>query len=199
MKSMVMLATAGAVSLLLAGCAPELDKTQLSPEEQAWAENIKANYGAWQPPESVPRSVRRDDLAAQNQTAPQETAPAAVDAPAVDTQAPVEVPAAPAAETPAAVEVPAAPAAEAPAPAPVPAADPAVGNVKDDVVPVDAPAPAAAEEYTVVKGDTLGGIARKFYGRASAWKKIQEANADRLRGKNKTVIVPGMKLQIPRP
>lgn len=185
MKSMVMLATAGAVSLLLAGCAPELDKTQLSPEEQAWAENIKANYGAWQPPESVPRSVRRDDLAAQNQTAPQETATAPVDAPALETQAPVEVPVAPAAETP--------------APAPVPAADPAGGNVKDDVVPVAAPAPAAAEEYTVVKGDTLGGIARKFYGRASAWKKIQEANTDRMRGKDKTVIVPGMKLQIPRP
>ena len=184
MKSMVMLATAGLASLLLAGCAPELDRTQLSPEEQAWAESIKANYGAWQPPESVPRSVRRDDLAAQ-----QDGVPAAVEAPAVETPAAVEVPVAPAPEAPAV----------APAPAPVPAADTAVGNVKDDVVPVAAPAPAAAEEYTVVKGDTLGGIARKFYGRASAWKKIQEANADRLRGKNKTVIVPGMKLQIPRP
>ena len=189
MKSMVMLATAGVVSLLLAGCAPELDKTQLSPEEQAWAESIKANYGAWQPPESVPRAVRRDDLAAQNQTAPQDTVPATVDVPVAETPAPVEVPVAPAPETPAV----------APAPVPVPAAAPAGGNVQDDVVPVAAPAPAAAEEYTVVKGDTLGGIARKFYGRASAWKKIQEANADRLRGKNKTVIVPGMKLQIPRP
>ena len=186
MKSMVMLATAGAVSLLLAGCAPELDKTQLSPEEQAWAESIKANYGAWQPPESVPRSVRRDDLAAQSQAGAQDMLP-------------------PAAEAPAAVDVPAAPAVApvdpvAPAAAPAPA--PELGNVADDVVPVApaaAPAPAVAEEYTVVKGDTLGGIARKFYGRASAWKKIQEANADRLRGKNKTVIVPGMKLQIPRP
>ena len=183
MKSMVMLATAGLVSLLLAGCAPELDRTQLSPEEQAWAESIKANYGAWQPPESVPRSVRRDDLAAQTPAPAPDMLP-----PAADTPAPVEIPAAPAV-----------PAEQAVAPAPAPAADPAVGNVKDDVVPVAAPAPAAAEEYTVVKGDTLGGIARKFYGRASAWKKIQEANADRLRGKNKTVIVPGMKLQIPRP
>ena len=183
MKSMVMLATAGAVSLLLAGCAPELDKTQLSPEEQAWAENIKANYGAWQPPESVPRSVRRDDLAAQTPAPAPDMLP-----PAADTPAPVEIPAAPAV-----------PAEQAVVPAPAPAADPAVGNVKDDVVPVAAPAPAAAEEYTVVKGDTLGGIARKFYGRASAWKKIQEANTDRMRGKDKTVIVPGMKLQIPRP
>ena len=181
MKSMVMLATAGLVSLLLAGCAPELDRTQLSPEEQAWAESIKANYGAWQPPESVPRSVRRDDLAAQTPAPAPDMLP-----PAADTPAPVEIPAAPAVPAEQAV-------------APAPAADPAVGNVKDDVVPVAAPAPAAAEEYTVVKGDTLGGIARKFYGRASAWKKIQEANADRLRGKNKTVIVPGMKLQIPRP
>ena len=180
MKSMVMLATAGAVSLLLAGCAPELDRTQLSPEEQAWAESIKANYGAWQPPESVPRSVRRDDLAAQTPAAEQDVLP-----PAAETPAPVDVPVAPAVPVEQAVAPVPAPEAVAPAPAPAPEAV--------------APAPAAAEEYTVVKGDTLGGIARKFYGRASAWKKIQEANADRLRGKNKTVIVPGMKLQIPRP
>ena len=184
MKSMVMLATAGAVSLLLAGCAPELDKTQLSPEEQAWAESIKANYGAWQPPESVPRSVRRDDLAAQSQAGAQDMLP-------------------PADEAPAAVDVSAAPAVApvdpvAPAAAPAPAPEP--GNVADDVVPVApaaAPAPAAAEEYTVVKGDTLGGIARKFYGRASQWTRIQEANKDLLKGK--TVIRPGMKLAIPRP
>ena len=61
-------------------------------------------------------------------------------------------------------------------------------------------APAAEPEvYTVVKGDTLGGIARKYYGRASAWTRIQAANKDVLRGKDKTQIRPGMKLQIPRP
>ena len=68
--------------------------------------------------------------------------------------------------------------------------------------PAAAPAPVAAdnaapETYTVVKGDTLGGIARKFYGRASQWTRIQEANKDLLKGK--TVIRPGMKLAIPRP
>ena len=63
-----------------------------------------------------------------------------------------------------------------------------------------AAAPAAEPEvYTVVKGDTLGGIARKYYGRASAWTRIQAANKDVLRGKDKTQIRPGMKLQIPRP
>ena len=55
----------------------------------------------------------------------------------------------------------------------------------------------ACYKAELVKGDTLGGIARKYYGRASAWKKIADANADLLKGK--TLIRPGMKLQIPRP
>ena len=97
---------------------------------------------------------------------------------AMDTAAvPVE-PVAPAAANPAAPVAPVAPI----------AAEPAA---------VDNPAPAMPESYTVVKGDTLGGIARKYYGRASAWPRIAEANADLLKGK--TLIRPGMKLQIPRP
>ena len=167
MKSIIMLAGAGALSLMLCGCAPELDQTQLSPEEQAWAANFKANYSGWQPPESIPRSVRRDDLPAQTA---EPAAPAAVE---TDTLPPVaDAPAAEVVDTPA----------EA---APV------------EVVAETPAETAAPEVYTVVKGDTLGGIARKFYGKASAWKKIQDANADVLKGK--TVIRPGMKLSIPRP
>ena len=179
MKSIYMLAGAGALSMLLSGCAPELDQTQLSPEEQAWAANFKANYSAWQPPESIPRSVRRDDIPQQN-TAPagagestEATVPAVNDA-EVTLTAPAT---APAADTPAVEPV-----------APVaPAANDAAA----------APAAAETETYTVNKGDTLSGIALKFYGRASAWKKIADANADVLKGK--TVIKPGMKLAIPRP
>ena len=168
MRSMFLLAGAGAFAMMLCGCAPELDQTGLSPEEKVWAENIKANYGAWEVPESVPRGVRRDDLAAAQST--ESAAPAA----------------APAENAPAVNELAAAPVAPiAAAPAPV---EPA------------AVAPAAEPEvYTVVKGDTLGGIARKYYGRASAWTRIQAANKDVLRGKDKTQIRPGMKLQIPRP
>ena len=62
MRSMFLLAGAGAFAMMLCGCAPELDQTGLSPEEKIWAENIKANYGAWEIPESVPRGVRRDDV-----------------------------------------------------------------------------------------------------------------------------------------
>ena len=160
MKSIFMLAGAGAFALLVSGCAPELDQTGLSPEEQQWAADIKANYGAWNVPESVPRSVRRDDVAAQN------TGSAAAAQDDVNT-----------------ASVPAA-AAE-----PAPVAEPAA------VAP--APEVAVPEFYTVVKGDTLSAIAQKFYGKASAWKRIQEANADLLKGKD--LIRPGMKLQIPRP
>lgn len=174
MKSVVMLAGAGALAMLLAGCAPELDQTQLSPEEQAWAANFKENYGAWQPPESIPRAVRRDDLVQNPAGNPAAGANSSFESQTVDAAPVVETPA------PAAVE----------APAPAPVADPA---------PVaEAAAPAGQTEvYTVVKNDTLGAIARKFYGRASAWKRIQEANQDILKGK--TTIYPGMKLQIPRP
>ena len=179
MKSIFMLAGAGALALLASGCAPELDQTGLSPEEQRWAADIKANYGAWEVPESVPRSVRRDDIS--NQTVNAVNAPVDAPAPAVAPVAPVDAP--------------------APAVAPVaPVAEPA--PVKDSkavapVAAVDNPAPAMPETYTVVKGDTLGAIARKFYGKASAWKRIQDANADLLKGKD--LIRPGMKLQIPRP
>ena len=168
MKSIYLFASASAFALLLCGCAPELDQTGLSPEEQVWAENIKANYGAWEVPESVPRGVRRDDL----------TSAQSNDAATSETAAPAET--APAAAEPAVAPVaPAAPAAEAVA------------------APVAAPAAAESEVYTVAKGDTLGGIALKHYGKASAWKRILDANSDVLKGK--TLIRPGMKLQIPRP
>ena len=174
MKSIIMLAAAGALTLLVSGCRPELDQSGLSPEEQAWAENIKANYGAWEVPESVPRSVRRDDL----NTAPASTGttlPPAAEAPAAD--APVVDPVAP--DTRAATAPNAAPEAVAPVAA---AEEPAA-------------APAAPETYTVVKGDTLGGIARKFYGKASMEDVIFRANSKKL--KNRNALRVGMTLVIP--
>ena len=33
-----------ALTVVITGCSPQLDQTQLSPEEQVWAEHIKANY-----------------------------------------------------------------------------------------------------------------------------------------------------------
>ncbi len=108
---------------------------------------------------------------AQAETAPVETA--ATDAVAVEA-APAEAEAAP---TEAVAE-------EA---APVEAA----------VAEAEAP-PAAAETvvYTVVSGDTLSGIAQRFYGDANAYMRIFEANRDKLNDPN--LIFPGQELVIPQ-
>ena len=50
--------------------------------------------------------------------------------------------------------------------------------------------------YTVVKGDTLGAIAKKFYGDANKYPQIFEANKPML--KNPDLIYPGQVLRIPK-
>ena len=49
--------------------------------------------------------------------------------------------------------------------------------------------------HTVVRGETLWGIARKYYGKGIRWKEIASGNAERL--KKGTVINPGLVLVIP--
>ena len=61
-----------------------------------------------------------------------------------------------------------------------------------------APPPAKAAEprtYTVVAGDNLSKIAKKFYGDANKWKKIFEANKDTI--KNPDLIKIGQVLRVP--
>ena len=67
----------------------------------------------------------------------------------------------------------------APKPAPQPAGD----------------APRGPRTYTVVAGDSLSKIAKKFYGDANKWRRIHEANKDLI--KNPDLIQPGWKLKIP--
>ena len=61
-------------------------------------------------------------------------------------------------------------------------------------------APGAPREiesnYTVVKGDSLSKIAKRFYGDANEWRKIFEANSDQI--ENPDLIHPGQVLRIPR-
>ena len=52
------------------------------------------------------------------------------------------------------------------------------------------------EPYTVKKGDTLWGIARKFYGNGKLWSRIFDANRDQLSEPGR--LRAGMRLQIPR-
>ena len=79
------------------------------------------------------------------------------------------------------------------------------GNIKGvkKVIADDLKAPAPKKEepveksefYEIVSGDTLGGIAKKYYGSAGKYMKIFEANRDIIKDPNK--IYPGQKIKIP--
>jgi nucleoid-associated protein YgaU len=63
--------------------------------------------------------------------------------------------------------------------------------------PAAAPAPAVIAQHTVVPGDTLSGIAQKYYGSAAKWPQIYEANKAVI-GANPNLIRPGQVFQIPK-
>jgi nucleoid-associated protein YgaU len=74
------------------------------------------------------------------------------------------------------------------------------GNIQgiSEVNVDDLTAPAATEkvEYYVIKsGDTLSGIAAKYYGKGSLYPRIFEANREVI--KNPDLIYPGQKIRIP--
>ncbi len=78
--------------------------------------------------------------------------------------------------------------------APAPAAA-AVVTAGAPAAPAAEAAKAAGKVHVVEKGDTLGAIAKKYYGKAGAYMKIFEANKDVLTDPDK--IKPGQKLRIP--
>lgn len=57
------------------------------------------------------------------------------------------------------------------------------------------PGAACMAYYTVVRGDTLSGIARRYYGDPNLWPRIYNANRDQIRDPN--LIYPGQRLCIP--
>ncbi|MGE5236892.1 MAG: LysM peptidoglycan-binding domain-containing protein [Acidobacteriota bacterium] len=64
--------------------------------------------------------------------------------------------------------------------------------------PLVLPGPAAAPEerwHVVVSGDTLSALAKRYYGKASLYMKIFEANRDQL--SNPDLIKVGQRLRIP--
>jgi len=76
------------------------------------------------------------------------------------------------------------------------------GNVQGvkEVVAEGLTAPAEealnVDYYVIEKGDTLSGIAKKFYGNAAAYQSIFEANREVIRDAN--LIYPGQKIRIPQ-
>jgi nucleoid-associated protein YgaU len=74
--------------------------------------------------------------------------------------------------------------------------DSAYPDVNVDITVDSSLASAAPEQmYTVEAGDTLSKISKQFYGEASLYMNIFEANRDQLTDPNK--IQPGMQLRIP--
>ena len=71
-----------------------------------------------------------------------------------------------------------------------------VTSGESSTAPKAMPDDSAVENYTVVKGDSLSKIARRFYGDANDWRRIFEANTDQI--ENPDLIHPGQVLRIPR-
>ena len=72
--------------------------------------------------------------------------------------------------------------------------DPSIARSQSSTLP---PSPHLSDEqtYTVEAGDTLSKISKQFYGEASLYMNIFEANRDKITDPNK--IQPGMRLRIP--
>ncbi len=60
---------------------------------------------------------------------------------------------------------------------------------------IRARAAAQAKTYVIQAGDTLGKIAKQFYGDAGRWKEIAEANKDTIPDPNQIKV--GQKIKIP--
>jgi len=69
-----------------------------------------------------------------------------------------------------------------------------VSEVKTDKLQAP-PIQAKVEYYIIKKGDTLSAIAKQFYGKASDYPKIFEANREVIKDAN--LIFPGQKIRIP--
>lgn len=66
---------------------------------------------------------------------------------------------------------------------PAPDLGPSTGTARQDAT------------YTVVAGDSLSKIAKRYYGDANQWRRIHEANRDQIA--NPDLIHPGQRLKIP--
>lgn len=75
------------------------------------------------------------------------------------------------------------------------AAEPAAPVSPVPPIPTPTGTSGQAQTYTVVSGDSLSKIAKRYYGDANSWHRIFEANRDQI--KNPDLIHPGQTLKIP--
>ena len=179
-----------ALLALLTGCDPELAQIPAGSQEELWYRQLKDNYSSFRPPQTpAPAAYNRQAApapasAAKAQEKPADDPESAVDRAAVGEK--VEPQIAPK------EEVSARNADKADGGAAKAGKDKAASGEKaagsGDEVP-------AGKPYIVVSGDTLGGIAKKFYGKSSLDDVIFRANTKVIKDRNK--LSPGMRLVIP--
>jgi nucleoid-associated protein YgaU len=156
-----------------------------------WYEQNKSNTSATAVTTSVSAPV-------SSTTAPSTTpAPTPIPIPTpISTPVGVPIPQPVVTPTPTPITTPApTPTPVAPAPAPAPTSTPVAPAPAPKPAPAPAPAP-AQRTYTVVPGDTLWGIAQRFYGNGAQWPTIYNANRGVI-GSNPNLIFPGQHYVIP--
>ena len=222
MKQFLLGMSGAALAVFAAGCGPELAQVTAGADDLEWKEFAASSYSGYRPPrvtspaekdkyqnEVNPAGAAADPVAPAEDPAPQksqvvveEEKPAVTPAEKQETKEAVteEKPAVTPAEK---QETREAVTEEKPAEQPkeVPADKKEADKTADKPAEQTAAAPAedaavGGEVYTVQAGDTLSGLAKKFYKDGNLSGIIFKANSKVL--KNPNALRPGMKLVIPK-
>ncbi len=152
------------------GCGPQLAQSPYGQKETQWEGYVKKSYPSWAPAKTIPPVEQQgsevDESTSQNQPAGSSAAPGNTIPEIVSFE-----------KQPEPNLLPLQPLTELP---------------DNDIT---APVKAEPKSYTVKKGDTLGGIAKSFYGSATKWRIIRDANKDKISDPNKLKV--GTVLTVP--
>lgn len=197
MNKITIAAAAGAATVMLAGCSPDLAQVKYGEKEEQWQRVIRDNYSGYEAPRTAPPAIAdsvsprllEEERLRQSEKSDAPAATADAPSPSDDPEVMVDR----AADKPEA-KADAAPAKSETAPAEKDA--PAAKTDKAAAADKKAAPAVAGDEYIVKSGDTLGKIAQKFYGDARRSDVIVKANPA-IAG-NPDVLRIGMKLVIPK-
>ena len=186
-----------ALAALLTGCDPQLAQIQSGTQEEQWYRQLKENYRYFEAPRNPAPAVYNANTGAAAQSKQNGSAPVQlVDDPekAVDRAADGEnVTTVPAKEEKAAADTKETAGADTKEKAGADTKEKAADTKETAAVPEESEN--TGKLYVVKAGDTLGGIAQKFYGKASMEDVIFRANSKKLKNRNSLGI--GMSLVIP--
>ncbi len=150
------------------GCGPQLAQSPMGQKETQWEGYVKKSYPSWTPAKTIP------PVEQQENEAPATTEPA--DEKAMETPAPTL---------------------HSFGAQPEPNLLPLQKLTSLPDNEITAPIKEEAKTYKIQKGDTLGGISKSFYGSATKWRVIRDANKDKIPDPNKlkvgtTITVPAL-------